>query len=281
MQTMPTAHPPVVLTIAGHDPTGGAGIQADMEAIAANGCHAASAVTCLTVQDTRNVQRLVPVDGDLLEQQIRVLLDDLPVAVIKIGLIGDAAITRRLGRLLGDLPLLPVVLDPILAAGGGSELGSKELQAAIREQLLPNTTLLTPNSVEARRLGGSNELEASARQLLRLGCTNVLITGTHEQGDEVINRLYTDNEEEISWSWPRLNGSYHGSGCTLAAAIAAQLAHGLPIHQAVEKGQAYTWQSLVHAYRPGRGQTLPDRFHAMRPKSCKQLHSVSTTACEI
>jgi hydroxymethylpyrimidine/phosphomethylpyrimidine kinase len=253
-------HPPIVLAIAGHDPCGGAGIQADIEAISANGCRAATVITCLTVQDTRDVMELVPVKPALVEAQARAVLADLPVAAIKIGLIGDGATAGMLAALLTEFPRIPVVLDPVLAAGGGTELAGKRLLDAIRRQLLPQTTLITPNSEEARRLGEQEELEACAGRLLSLGCGNVLITGTHEEETEVINRLFLAGGEAISRNWPRLPGSYHGSGCTLASAIAAGIALGRPLPEAVAEAQSYTWQSLTHAHSPGRGQALPDRL---------------------
>jgi hydroxymethylpyrimidine/phosphomethylpyrimidine kinase len=255
---------PTILSISGHDPIGGAGIQADIEAIVANSGEAATVVTCLTVQDTLDVQRLQPVDPDLVEQQARAVLEDLPVAAIKIGLMGSEAIVETLASLLEEYSGVPVILDPVLAAGGGAELAGRALEEAIRDRLLPHVTLLTPNSPEARRLSGEEDLELCGRRLLALGCGNVLITGTHEKGAEVENRLYTQEGPIRNWSWPRLEESYHGSGCTLASAAAALLARGIPLVDALEQAQTYTWESLAHARRPGRGQALPDRLHMLR-----------------
>lgn len=257
---MTHSHPPVVLAIGGHDPVGGAGIQADIEAIVAQGCHAATAITCLTVQDTRNVRRLAPVDPDLLEQQAEAALSDLPVAAIKIGLIGDAVIGRRLEKLLARHPAIPVVLDPVLAAGGGATLSDDDLRRVLLEGLLPRAELLTPNSREARELTGTTALDDCARILLETGCRQVLITGGHEQGAQVINGLYGPEGLRASWAWERLPAEYHGSGCTLAAAIAALLACGLELEAAVRTAQEYTWQALAHGHRLGRGQLLPNRL---------------------
>ena len=252
--------PPVVLSISGHDPTGGAGIQADIETISANGCHAATAVTCLTVQDTRNVQRLAPVEPDLLEQQARVILQDLPVAAIKIGLIGSSGISRVVGQLLQEYPDIPVVFDPVLAAGGGTEFSSIKLLESIRHDLLPRITLLTPNSIEARRLSKKDALDECAHEIISMGCDNVLITGTHEIGEEVENRLYLpQTTKPVTWSWPRLPDTYHGSGCTLASAIASRLARGIPLIEATSQSQQYTWDSLKQANRLGHGQAIPYR----------------------
>ncbi len=255
---------PIILSISGHDPVGGAGIQADIEAIVGNGCHAATIITCLTVQNTTDVQRLQPVDPELVEQQARGVLNDLPVAAIKIGLIGSAEIAARLGGLLEEFSGIPVVLDPVLAAGGGTELAGKDLEETLRRRLLPSVELITPNSLEARRLSGEEDLYACGHKLQALGCTNVLITGAHEAGTEVENRLFCGDGSVHVWHWPRLTGSYHGSGCTLASATAALLARKLPMVEAVKQAQAYTWESLSHARRPGRGQALPDRLHTLR-----------------
>ena len=253
--------PPVVLCFSGHDPTGGAGLHADIGAISAVGCHSASAITCITVQNSRDVQRLLPVAPELFRQQAEAVLDDLPVAAIKIGLIGDTGISKEIAVLLREHSHIPVVLDPVLAAGGGTELASDKLLESIRMDLLPHIELATPNSVEARRLSGRDGLQESAGELLSMGCKNVLITGTHEAGDQVINTLYPGSvEDKQSWGWSRLPDNYHGSGCTLAAAIAARIAKGLPLAKAVAEAQEYTWQTLNKAYRLGSGQALPNRL---------------------
>lgn len=252
---------PIVLSIAGHDPCGGAGIQADIEAIAAGGGRAATVITCLTVQDTSDVHGVAPTPVELMTQQANSVLSDLPVAIIKIGLLGSAETANHIATLLEEHPSIPVVLDPVLAAGGGTELASQDLIRVLRTQIFPRVLLTTPNSVEARRLTGEEDLEQAAQQLLALGCNNVLLTGTHEPGGNVVNRLYSSGCETISWRWPRLEGEYHGSGCTLASAVAVRLARGLSMRQAVERAQRYTWEALSEAERPGRGQALPTRLH--------------------
>ncbi len=258
---------PIVLSISGHDPSGGAGIQADIETATALGCRVATAITCLTVQDTRDVYRVEPVETGLLEQQIRVVMDDLPIAAIKIGLIGHAEgavrIAKLLQLLLQEHPEIPVVLDPVLAAGGGMEIGDEALVATIRDGLLPHTTLLTPNSLEARRLSGEEELDQCATKLLSMGCDSVLITGGHEAEEKLTNRLYSSGGEQQSWSWLRFEQSYHGSGCTLASAIAALLARGVPLTEAIAQAQEYTWQSISNGINPGHGQAVPNRLHCM------------------
>jgi hydroxymethylpyrimidine/phosphomethylpyrimidine kinase len=251
---------PVVMTFSGHDPTGGAGIQADIEALAGVGCHAAPVVTAITVQDTRDVARVEPLAADLVTAQARAVLADLPVAAFKIGLLGSAAVAAAVQQMVAEQPHLPLVLDPITTAGGGAELADDALLEALR-RLLPRVTLLTPNSHEARRLApAAADLDGCAAELLARGCDWVLVTGTHESGDAVVNRLYGPDGTVDARSWPRLDPSYHGSGCTLAAACAGLLAHGHDPRRAVAEAQAFTWESLRHGRRPGHGQHLPDRF---------------------
>lgn len=256
---------PVVLAFSGHDPSGGAGIQADIEAVAAQGCAAATVVTCLTVQDTTNVRRLLPVAADTVEQQARTLLADVPVKAIKIGLLGDASVAGAISAVLRDHPGIPLVLDPVLAAGGGAELAGPALLQTVRDDLLGQSTLVTPNSEEARRLSGGRTLDQCAGLLLDQGCGAVLITGGHEPGANVTNHLYRPAMATLSSHWPRLPGSYHGSGCTLASSIAALLACGHDVETAVRQGQDYTWQTLAHGWQAGAGQLLPDRLFACRP----------------
>lgn len=252
---------PIVLSVAGHDPSGGAGIQADIETLAALGCHAATAITCLTIQDSRNVHELIPQPAELITRQVETVLQDYPVGAIKIGLIGSAEAARAIGALLADHPDIPVVLDPVLAAGGGAELAGERLMEAMLELILPRTRLVTPNSQEARRLTGQTQLEACARDLLSLGCGAALITGTHETGSDVINVLYRQDRPPLAEHWSRLDDSYHGSGCTIASAIAAGLARGLSLEAAVSTAQRYTWESLAAGWRPGQGQLIPNRHY--------------------
>lgn len=257
---------PVVMTLAGTDPSGGAGIPADIETIVSLGCHPAPVVTALIVQDTHNVRALLPVTPDQVIAQARAVLEDMPVAAFKIGVIGSAENAAALHTLLTAYPDIPVVLDPVLAAGGGAELAGKGLIDAIQALLLPLTTILTPNSIEARRLAPeADTLSACAMALLARGCRYVLISGGHEPTDQVINTLYGNNRLLETFHWPRLPNEYHGSGCTLAAAIAALLAQGHELHtdstnSALYRAQDYTWRSLQAGYRAGGGQLLPNRL---------------------
>ena len=264
--------PPVVMTLAGNDPTGGAGIAADIAALLSLGCHPAPVITSLTVQDTHNVHALLPVEADVLLAQAQAVLADMPVAAIKIGVIGSVDNVVALHTLLHAHPHLPVVLDPVLAAGGGAEFADAELIAAIQTLLLPQTTVLTPNSVEARRLAPeADTLEACAMALLARGCRYVLLTGGHESesSTEIVNRLYGNHRLFETHHWPRLPHVYHGSGCTLAAAIAGLIAQGQsadsPLDEAIPAivyhAQDYAWRSLQAGYQASDGQWLPHRLY--------------------
>lgn len=255
-----TSSRPVVLCLSGHDPSGGAGIQADIEVLISHKCHAASVITTLTEQDTHNIKKILPQQVDDFTAQVRTVLADLPVKVIKIGLIGDYRIVLAIHALLKEYPHIPVVLDPILAAGGGALLADQQLCAAIVEHLLPQTYIATPNSLEARRLAQLEDLNASGLALLAHGCQNVLITGAHEDSQVVHNQLFQKDQPEQTFTWNRLPGHYHGSGCTLATSIAALIAHGLDIFVAVNEAQEYTWNALNTAYQTGAGQLIPNRL---------------------
>ena len=249
------------MTFAGHDPSGGAGLQADIEALASQGCHAAPVITALTVQDSRNVIDFKPVDTTHVICQARAVLEDMPVAAFKIGMLGSVENAHAIHSILVDYPGIPLVLDPVLTSGPGTELGEQDLPFTIAELLLPHTTILTPNSLEARRLApAADTLDACAMALLEQGAEYVLVTGTHEQTTHVINTLYQGHQKLEAFTWERLPNSYHGSGCTLAATIAGMLAHGLDPFQACHEAQEFTWNALQHGYRPGMGQHLPDRL---------------------
>jgi hydroxymethylpyrimidine/phosphomethylpyrimidine kinase len=253
--------PPVVLVFAGHDPSGGAGIQADIEALASQGCHAATVITALTVQDTRDVQDFRPLDAIELIAQARAVLEDMPVAAFKLGMLGSVENIEAIHTILNDYPEIPVVFDPVLASGGGTGLGGPELIEAMQVLLLPMTTVLTPNSPEARALArGADTLDACALSLLDTGTDYVLVTGTHEDSRHVDNRLYHEDRLLETFTWERLPGSYHGSGCTLASSLAGLLARGLDPFAAAHEAQDYTWNALRQGYRPGLGQQLPNRL---------------------
>lgn len=254
---------PVVLSFSGHDPSGGAGVQADIETIISHQCHACSVITALTEQDSSNVKKLIPQKPQDIIDQAHTVLNDFQVKTIKIGLIGHNATVSAIQSILIQYPHIPVILDPVLAAGGGTSLANEQLIDSIIEQLLPLTTILTPNSEEARLLAKKNDLTDCGQVLLDKGCDYALITGTHEQSTTVNNQLFRVNDTTETFSWDRLKENYHGSGCTLASSIAALIAHGLDPFTAISEAQEYTWNALASAYHPGKGQFNPNRLFWM------------------
>ena len=252
---------PVVLVMAGHDPSGGAGIQADIETIANNGCHAVTVITALTTQNTSEFIKSIPVNPNDFQEQISLILAEIPINACKIGLIADLGILTAIERTLASLKNIPVVLDPVINAGSGEKIMTEDICVSLYEKLMPFTTLITPNSLEARKLSGIDDLDQAAAEFINRGCSAVLITGTHEPNKKVINTLYRKNEPPVSYGWERLPGNYHGSGCTLASGVAAHLALGEDIGQAVVMAQEYTWQALKHGTLLGKNQIHPDRFY--------------------
>ncbi len=259
---------PAVLVFAGADPGGGAGIQADNQAIAALGAHPLTVITALTVQDNDRVFSVHPVSVDLLQQQAQALIKKIPVTAVKIGIVGNAdnakAIAGIISALKGHNPALPVVLDPVLGSGHGDSLAVGNAVKAL-SPLFELATLITPNLPEAQALcDGERLAEVQVRHLRRLGCEHVLIKGGHGAPDgNVVNTWYAFAHAR-SWTWPRLPGEFHGSGCTLASAIAALLAQGRNMEEALDAGQIYTQRALERAYAITEGQLMPDRIEAIK-----------------
>ncbi|MFA5941300.1 MAG: hydroxymethylpyrimidine/phosphomethylpyrimidine kinase [Sinimarinibacterium sp.] len=257
--TSPTT-PPVVLCISGHDPSGGAGLHADIESVAAQGAHALGVITALTTQDTGNVHRVKPVAPTLMAEQLDLLLADCRVDAIKIGLVGDADQVAVICSAI-ERCAVPVVLDPVLRAGGGNPLAGAATVQALLEQLLPLATVATPNAAEARRLApGAADAAGCAADILRRGCRNLLITGGDEPTADVVNGWYRPDAPPQLYRWPRLPGGFHGAGCTLAAALAARLALGEDMATALQQAQAYVHGCLERALSIGHGRRIPNRL---------------------
>ena len=258
-------NPPAVLVFSATDPSSGAGLQADILTLASMGCHPLSVVTAITVQDTAGVEAILAMDADWVSDQARAILEDVPVLAFKLGVLGSAENAAAIAEIVADYPEIPLILDPVLASARGDEFASEEVLIALLEMLIPQTTIITPNTPELRRLTLEDDEDqisndALAARLIKLGAEYVLATGTHESTVEVINSLYGDRGVMRRDRWARLPGSYHGSGCTLASALAACVARGLDIEEAVREAQDYTWQTLKFGYRPGMGQFVPDRM---------------------
>jgi len=250
-----------VLCLSGHDPSGGAGLQADIEALLAQGCHAAPTVTALTVQDTVDVVDFRVLDRDWVLAQARAVIADMPIAAVKLGMLGSVEMVDTVLQIMEQLPGVPLVCDPVLRAGGGGALGKDDVGYAMRERLFPVASVATPNLPEARILAelpeGSAD-ECAEKLLPYIG--HLLITGGHGDEAEVHNRLYSRNGDRQDFTCQRLPGSYHGSGCTLASALAGRLALGEGLASAVRSALDYTWRTLRDAERPGRGQYVPRRL---------------------
>jgi len=344
---------PCVLVFSGADPSGGAGMAADIQAITAMGAHALPVLTAITVQDNNRVHAVMPVAADVVLQQARALLAQVPVAAVKIGIPGSAENALAIATLIGELRAThraaagaapgwaqrlysdpPVVLDPVLRSGHGDALGRDDAVQALAP-LLPLATLITPNGPEAAALAGNaaryrapvrvgvaaasaasaaarsaaaamataaggasaeafaalpgtageamlvdaapmvalatpgvppawhgtahGDALAHARALRALGCTHVLVTGGHDENSDVVINRWLGPDRQQNWSWPRLPGGFHGSGCTLAAATAALLAMGNTMAQALTKAQGYTQRALAASYAIAPGQRIPQR----------------------
>ena len=279
------------MCLSGLDPSGGAGLSADIETLLGVGCHCAPVATVLTVQNTCDASESQAVEPGLLLRQARAVLEDMEVKCFKVGVVGGLEGIEAVGTLLKEHPEVPVVLDPVLSAGGGFVFaGDGEVDVvagAMRDLLLPLCTVVTPNTDELRLLGGGggggewiderggerhgegdeDVYADEAGVLLAAGCRNVLLTGGdaggHADGradeEDVVNRLYRAGRPVARFVWPRLQGEYHGSGCTLAAAVAGYLARGFEVYEAAEKAQQFTWEALHRGQRLGGGQCLPDR----------------------
>ena len=242
--------PPAVLVFAGLDPGGGAGLAADILAIAAQGAHALPVATALTAQDNNRVFGAMPVETHLIAQQAAPLLAAFDIRAVKIGIPGNGENAAAIARIVRELrvrqPDLPVVLDPVLFSGHGYALGQGDAIAAVR-QLLPLATVALPNLHEAGLLG-------------ELDCEHVLVTGGDVQG-EVVRKTWLRHGQEVrSWRWPRLDATYHGSGCTLAASVVARLALGQEMEQALIGAQDYTYRTLVESFALAPGQRIPRRL---------------------
>lgn len=257
-----SSNPPVVMCLSGSDPSGGAGIQADIEAVLSQGCHPAPVITAVTAQDTRNVADFEAVRSPMLVEQARAVLEDMPVAAFKIGMIGSRGNVEAVHTLARDYPDIPLILDPVLVAAGGGPLSDEAVREAILDLLVPEAVLMTPNGPEARTLIPEAEtLAACADALMAAGADYVLITGGDEPTEDIVNTLFGGMRELDRRHYTRLPGAYHGSGCTLAATSAALIAQGLDPLAATRRAQDYTHESLRHARRLGMGQLIPNRLY--------------------
>jgi hydroxymethylpyrimidine/phosphomethylpyrimidine kinase len=248
-------------TIAGSDPTGGAGLQGDLKTFAAHGVYGTAVVTALTVQGRRGVARVEPVDPDMVEAQVVVVREEVRPAAWKTGMLWSGPVIEAVIRGLEGRGRTPLVVDPVLVATAGGDLLRPDALPALRDRLVPLADVITPNLPEGARLLGreeieEGEMEEAARALLHLGCPAVLLKGGHGEGAEAMDVLAT-REGVWTLQLPRLVGvNAHGTGCALAAALAARLARGVPLPAAAEGAKAYVHRALVAAAARGREAIL-------------------------
>ena len=250
---------PACLVFAGHDPSGGAGIQADIETLAALGCIALPVITCLTTQNTKTFIRhrsQAPTD---VSEQATLVVRDMTVSACKIGAIGSAKVLDAIHTILSDLSV-PVVLDPVLFASVGHVFNNAKTRTKIGEQLVPLATVITPNRKEALCLTCTDNPEAAAQKLLDMGCQTVLITDVDESLKMITDHVFYCDGMERRYTTPRLPGDYHGSGCTLSAAIAAELATGRTVQNAITAARDFTYACLEHSLQLGQGSRHPNRM---------------------
>jgi len=254
---MQNPQPPIALTIAGSDSGGGAGIQADLKTFHARGVHGLSVITAITSQNTRGVSAVHAVPLTHIRSQLAALFDDFPIAAVKTGMLGSAAITRLVAHEMAARKPAWLVVDPVMIATSGARLLDEDAVEALTEELIPLADLLTPNLPEAEALLGhpiktAAQFDAAGEALLMLGAGAVLLKGGHAKGNEVVDRYY-DARGVLELRHPRLPLEGHGTGCTLASAIAAELARGRSPRSAVRRAVAYVHRALQRGYRPGGG----------------------------
>lgn len=258
-----------VLIIAGSDPSGGAGIQADIKAVTALGAYAATAITAVTVQNTLGVTGIHPVPADIIKGQIDAVLSDIGADVIKIGMIGSVSTAQIIEAVLKTNPAITAVIDPVLVATSGDALGDSDVAAFIQDRLLPLTTLVTPNMPEAEVLTGLTVTgeatqKLAGQALVGAGARAALVKGGHDDGDTVTDVLCTRDHPPRAFLKPRIRSTNtHGTGCTLASAIAAGLAQGLDIEQAVTRALDYVWKAIKTAPGLGAGNGPLNHAHPM------------------
>ncbi|ALF59871.1 hydroxymethylpyrimidine/phosphomethylpyrimidine kinase [Psychrobacter urativorans] len=259
---------PVVLCFSGLDPSGGAGLQADIEAIGQAGAHAVVACTAITVQSSQRVFGFEACDAELVKAQATTVLNDLPVAVIKSGMLGTTDNIAMLTQLFAEQIIsnaIPFVLDPVLVANSGGSLGDEKTLVAAFRRLLPYATLITPNTHELRALSGEQDLHIGAQKLCAQGTRAVLVKTSHDfDSGDIEQYLYIKGEMVHKSILPRLDGEFHGSGCSLASFIAGRLAVGDDLVAAVIAADNWITQTLHAADAPhpnnASAQLIPNRF---------------------
>lgn len=262
--------PPAVLCLSASDATAGGGLPSDILTLASMGCHPLPVQTASVVRDTRGIEECEPLDTDILVAQLRTVLEDIPVHAFKLGYGGSVDNLVAIAEVLSDYPGVPLVVEPALYTGVGVD---EDMAAVLTELILSQTTLLVASRHEVLRLAGLDDDEApplsaeeAVARLLEIGVEYVLLTGGGDHGPQVINVLVDASGVVRTDAWERLPGRFVGAGATIAAAAAAALAHGMALPEAVREAQEFAQQALRHAYLPGMGRAVPDRFFWARGK---------------
>jgi len=257
---------PLILTFGAADPVGATGIQADLATFAAMGCHGLSVVTTLLIGDTARIEDAQVVDVDWVADQARVILEDMPVAAFKVSALGSIENISVIAEIVSDYPDIPLILDPFISAMPSGEDDDDRL-IATRELLIPQSTLMLVSAGELRRLAETwrepvpnDTLLLDAMRIIEMGCEYLLVTGTQTDVQDIANSLFNESGLVRQDTWQRLPGSFVGAGSTMSAAIAAMLANGLDIPEAVSEAQEFTAAALGSAQRFGMGKLVPDRY---------------------
>ncbi|HCE10047.1 MAG TPA: hydroxymethylpyrimidine/phosphomethylpyrimidine kinase [Oxalobacteraceae bacterium] len=268
---------PLILTFGATDPVGAIGIQADLASFAAMGCHGLSVITSILICDTARIEDSQVIDADWVADQARVVLEDMPVAAFKVGAVGSIENVSVIAEIVSDYPDIPLVLDPFISAMPDQGLDSEDLLIAMRELLIPQTTLLLMSAVELARFAetwrepsSEDMLALDAMRVIEMGCEYLFVTGTPSDAQDVSNTLFNDTGVVRQDNWQRISGSFSGAGATLSATIAAMLANGLDVPEAVFEAQEFTIASIANAQRLGMGKLVPDRYFWAREADTEQ-----------
>lgn len=261
---------PLILTFGAADPIGAIGVHADMATFAAMGCHGLPILTSILVGDTSQVDDIHPIEAELVSDQARTILEDMQVAACKVGFVGSIENVTVIAEIISDYPELHLVLDPFNSSIPDLDSEAEDLLLSISELLIPQTTLLLISTLELSRLSETwkdsgapeepNDMATDAMALIESGCEFVLVTGTIGTDNAITNVLFDSSGIVRTDEWQRIQGSHLGASSTLSAAIAAMLANGLDVPEAVMEAQEFTFASIRHAQRLGMGKLIPDRY---------------------
>lgn len=259
---------PLILTFGPADPVGALGIQADLASFAAMGCHGLSVITGLMIGDTARIEDLQVIEADWVSDQARVVLEDMPIAAFKVGAVASVENVSVIAEIVSDYPDIPLILDPFLTGMPEQAIEADDIVIAMRELLIPQTTLLVLSAVELARLAETwrepstdeETLMLDAMRIIEMGCEYLFVTGTPSEVHEVANSLFNESGLVRRDQWQRVSGTFTGAGSTLSATAAAMMANGLDVPEAVFEAQEFVMASIAHAQRLGMGKLIPDRF---------------------